>query len=54
MDEEFKKIIMSIIQELEKKFGNNISENINLSNYSWFNLGGPAEYFLNQKIKINY
>ena len=51
MDEEFKKIIMSIIQELEKKFGNNISENINLSNYSWFNLGGPAEYFFKPENK---
>ena len=26
---------------------------LNLSNYSWFNLGGNAEYFLKLKIKIN-
>jgi UDP-N-acetylmuramate dehydrogenase len=28
-----------------KKFGNNLSENTSLSNYSWFNLGGNAEFF---------
>ena len=31
--------------ELIEKFKKNISENTKLSNYSWFNLGGPAEYF---------
>lgn len=36
---------MSLNEELKKKFDKNISNNINLSNYSWFNLGGPAEYF---------
>ena len=36
---------MNLILELSKKFSKNISSNINLSNYSWFNLGGPAEYF---------
>ena len=36
---------MSIDQELIKKFKKNISNNIKLSNYSWFNLGGPADYF---------
>jgi UDP-N-acetylmuramate dehydrogenase len=30
---------------LIKKFNGNISSNVNLSNYSWFNLGGNAEYF---------
>ena len=35
--------------ELIKKFKDNISNNINLSNYSWFNLGGPAEYFYKPK-----
>ena len=35
---------MNLILELRKKFSKNISNNINLSNYSWFNLGGPAEY----------
>jgi UDP-N-acetylmuramate dehydrogenase len=30
---------------LIKKFSNTLSKNINLSNYSWFNLGGNAELF---------
>ncbi len=34
---------MNSIHELIKKY-NNISLNTKLSNYSWFNLGGPAEY----------
>jgi len=42
---------------LRKKFGNNLKENENLSNYSWFNLGGRAEYFykannINELIKF--
>ena len=28
-----------------KKFEGNFSQNVNLSKYSWFNLGGEAEYF---------
>ena len=36
---------MILDSSLIKKFGNNLSQNINLSNYSWFNLGGKAEYF---------
>ena len=35
---------MNLILELSKKFKNNISHNVKLSNYSWFNLGGPAEH----------
>ena len=35
---------MSQDQELIKKFSDSISNNTMLSNYSWFNLGGPAEY----------
>ena len=35
---------MKLNQELNKKFEKNILNNIKLSNYSWFNLGGPAEY----------
>ena len=32
---------------LLKKFGIKVTAtNVNLSNYSWFNLGGNAEYFL--------
>ena len=32
-----------------KKFGTNFSEKVKLSNYSWFNLGGEAEYFFKPK-----
>ena len=48
---------MSLNEELKKKFDKYISNNINLSNYSWFNLGGPAEYFfkpLNEKQLIEF
>ena len=38
-------------QKLIKKFSKNISDNTKLSNYSWFNLGGPAEYFFKPKNK---
>ncbi len=34
------------------KFGDNLNQNIKLSNYSWFNLGGNAEYFFKPKDKI--
>ena len=36
---------MTIENSFKSKFGNNLSENVRLSNYSWFNLGGNAEYF---------
>ena len=42
---------MSSHQELIKKFNNNISNNTNLSKYSWFNLGGPAEYLFKPESK---
>ena len=34
-----------------KKFEGYFSQNVNLSNYSWFNLGGNAEYFYKAKDK---
>ena len=34
-----------------KKFGDNFSKNVSLSNYSWFNLGGSADYFFKAKDK---
>ena len=34
-----------------KKFEDNFSHNVKLSNYSWFNLGGNAEYFFKAKDK---
>ena len=39
------------INSLVSKFGNNLSENVKLSNYSWFNLGGNAEYFYKARNK---
>ena len=44
---------MSLELLLKKKFSKNISNNIDLSNYSWFNLGGPAEYFFKPRDKDN-
>ena len=35
---------MSLDQNLLKKFEKNIYNNVDLSKFSWFNLGGPAEY----------
>ena len=45
MDERFKISIMNLNKNLLKKFRGNLSEEIFLSKYSWFNLGGPAEFF---------
>ena len=42
---------MTINQKFTKKFSNSITHNIKLSNYSWFNLGGPAEYLFKPKNK---
>ena len=44
MDERSKINFMSLNQNLINKFGKNFLQNINLSSYSWFNLGGPAQY----------
>ena len=38
---------------LKKKFGKNLIINENLSKYSWFNLGGPADIFFRpEKLSI--
>ena len=42
---------MSLNEELTKKFNENISNNTQLANYSWFNLGGPAEIFFRPEDK---
>ena len=42
---------MRISKDLIKKFNDSISHNTKLSNYSWFNLGGPAELFFKPKNK---
>ena len=36
---------MNLEKSFTIKFGNNFNQNVNLSNYSWFNLGGNAEFF---------
>ena len=36
---------MSLANYFIKKFGKNFIQNENLSKYSWFNLGGPADIF---------
>ncbi len=36
---------------LQKKFGSSFIKNENLSKYSWFNLGGPADVFFRPKDK---
>ena len=38
-------------QDLIKKFSRSISTDIELSKYSWFNLGGPAELFFKPENK---
>ena len=42
---------MTLENNFIKKFGDNLLENVSLSNYSWFNLGGNAEYFYKAKDK---
>ena len=51
MDERTKISIMTLGNNLIKKFNENLKINVNLSNYSWFNLGGNAEYFYKAKDK---
>ena len=40
------------INLLRKKFGKNLITNENLSKYSWFNLGGPADIFFRPENKL--
>ena len=40
---------MKLENNFLNKFGDNLSGNVSLSNYSWFNLGGNAEYFFRAK-----
>ena len=48
---------MNIKESFKIKFGNNLKEDVNLASYSWFNLGGNAEFFfkpnnINQLIEL--
>ena len=45
---------MSLKNGFIKKFGNNFSKNISLSNYSWFNLGGNAEFLFKPNDEIGF
>ena len=45
MDKRTEIFIMNLEKIFIKKFGDNFSKKVNLSNYSWFNLGGKAEFF---------
>ena len=36
---------MNVGSDLFKKFSKSFTQQVNLSNYSWFNLGGNAEFF---------
>ncbi len=52
MDFRTKIFTMSKMSDLKIKFSDSLSQKVNLSNYSWFNLGGDAEYFFKPKDKI--
>ena len=41
------------IDLLQREFGKNLIIKEDLSKYSWFNLGGPADIFFDLKIKIS-
>tara|TARA_B100001057_G_C22868113_1_gene957517 strand:+ start:1129 stop:2034 length:906 start_codon:yes stop_codon:yes gene_type:complete len=43
---------MNLEINFRNKYGKNLNTNVKLSNYSWFNLGGNAEYFYKAKDKI--
>ncbi len=42
---------MSILNDFNKRFGESLSQKVKLSSYSWFNLGGNAEFFFKPKDK---
>ena len=46
-----KKYIMILDKNLIEKIKGNFRPSENLSNYSWFNLGGNAEYFYKARDK---
>ena len=42
---------MSNLSDLTKRFGGSLTQKVKLSHYSWFNLGGDAEFFFKPKNK---
>ena len=51
MDDWTEVFVMNLNNNFKKKFGDNLSEEVNLSHYSWFNLGGNAQFFFKPKNK---
>ena len=45
---------MSLDENLNKKFEGTIFNNVELSKYSWFNLGGQRSIYLNLIVKTNF
>ena len=43
---------MNLDNNLIKKYSNNFTRSVDLSNYSWFNLGGEAEFFFKPTSKM--
>ena len=48
------KFSMKNSNDLFNKFGSNLSHNVKLANYSWFNLEEMLNIFLNLKTQRNY
>ena len=42
---------IGIVLNFTKRFGESLTQKVKLSNYSWFNLGGNAEFFFKPKDK---
>ena len=42
---------MNNLNNFTKKFGSSLTQKVKLSNYSWFNLGGPAQYLFKPENK---
>ena len=42
---------MNNLIDFKKRFEESLSQKVKLSNYSWFNLGGNAEFFFKPKDK---
>ena len=51
MDERVEIFFMITESKFLKKFDDSLKTNVKLCNYSWFNLGGNAEYFYKAKDK---
>ena len=43
---------MNLDNNFIKKFGANLTSNVDLSKYNWFSLGGEAEFFFKPVDKI--